>query len=66
MKCKRHSFRACIYCVIPMIPSRPRYLSEGFLPVIFQVFGVDIEVVVVDSEGLGTLSDTRNKLLHFQ
>lgn len=42
------------------------YLSKGFLPIILEVFWVDIKVVFIDGEGLGTLSDTRYKLLHLQ
>lgn len=30
------------------------------------MFGVNIEVVLVNGEGLGALSNTRHKLLHLQ
>lgn len=30
------------------------------------MFGVNIEVVLIDSEGLGALSNTWHKLLHLQ
>lgn len=43
-----------------------RYLCEWLLSVIFQVLRVDVEVVVVDGERLGTLGDARHKLLHFE
>lgn len=40
------------------------YLGKRLLSVVLKVFGVDIEVVVVDSEGLGALGDAWYKLLH--
>lgn len=43
-----------------------RYLSEGFLSVIFQVFGIDVEMVLVNGEGLGAFGNAGDKLLHFQ
>ena len=42
------------------------YLSEGFLSVIFEVFRVHVEVVLIDGEWLGALSDAGYKLLHLQ
>lgn len=42
------------------------YLSKGFLPIILEVLWVDIEVVFINGEWLGTLSDARYKLLHLQ
>lgn len=42
------------------------YLSKGFLPIILEVFWVDIEVVFIDGEWLGALSNAGHKLLHLQ
>lgn len=42
------------------------YLRKGFLPVVFEVFRVHIEVVFVDGEWLGALSDAGYELLHLQ
>lgn len=42
------------------------YLSKGFLTIIFEVFWVHIEVVFIDGEWLGALSDAGYKLLHLQ
>lgn len=42
------------------------YLSKTFLSIILEVFWVHVEVVVIDGEWLGTLSDAGHKLLHLQ
>ncbi len=42
------------------------YLGERLLAVIFEVFGIDIEMIVVGSERLRALGNTGNKLLHLQ
>lgn len=41
-------------------------LGKGLLPVVLEVPGVDIEVVLVDGERLRALGDARYKLLHLQ
>lgn len=41
-------------------------LGEGLLPVILEVLGVDVEVVLVDGKGLRALGDARHELLHLQ
>lgn len=42
------------------------YLGERLLAVIFEVFGIDIEMIVVGGERLRALGNTGNKLLHLQ
>lgn len=42
------------------------YLSKTFLSVVFEVFGVDVEVVVIDGKRLGALCNAGHKLLHLQ
>lgn len=41
-----------------------RYLSEGLLVVIFEMLGIDVEMIVVRGEGLRALGNTGNKLFH--
>lgn len=41
-------------------------LSEGLLPVVLEVPGVNVEVVLVDGERLRALGNARHKLLHLQ
>lgn len=42
------------------------HLSKGLLSVVLEVFRVDIEVVFIDGERLGALSDAGYELLHLQ
>lgn len=42
------------------------HLSKGLLTVIFQVFGVNIKVVAVDSVRLGVFGYAGHKLLYFK
>lgn len=42
------------------------YLGKRLLVVIFEVFGIDIEMIVVGGERLRALGNTGNKLLHLQ
>lgn len=39
------------------------YLREGLLVVVFEVFGVNVKVIVVGGEGLRALSDAGHELL---
>lgn len=50
--------------LISMLEVKVPDLGEGLLPVVLEVPGVDIEVVLVDGERLRALGDARNKLLH--
>lgn len=40
------------------------YLGERLLVVIFEVLGINVEMIVVGGEGLRALCNTGNKLLH--
>lgn len=42
------------------------YLGERLLVVIFEVFGIDVEMIVVGGERLRALGNAGNKLLHLQ
>lgn len=42
------------------------YLGKGLLAVVLEVPGVDVEVVVVDGEGLGAFGNARHKLFHLK
>lgn len=53
----KHSSLLAPYCT---------HLSKGFLPIVLEVFRVDIEVVFIDGEWLGALSNAGYKLLYFQ
>lgn len=56
------------YLVLLVILMQPccEYLSKAFLPIVLEVFWIDIKVVFIDGEWLGTLSNIGHKLLHFQ
>lgn len=47
-----------------MFNTAMNYLGEALLAVILEVFGVDIDVIPVDTVWLGKLGGVLNKLLH--
>ena len=57
-------FSALLLIIWPAICSDPAYLGETLLAVVLEVFGVDVDVVLVHAVWLGELGGVLDKLLH--